>query len=262
MLHARREAGLYYYKARFYDPSLRRFLNPDPIGYADGLNMYGYVGGDPVNGTDPSGLSECDASIQGTECPPKEEPPNDEIIVWGQNFMRGFQSTGVFGGRALPPGVGVPVVDEIFVYGTRNSDDERNVDELPSICWQSAVDFGNFARNNAVASQSFSGYASLVAIGSTIDSRSPFHIALARSSGTVALAYGTWGTLLDFAGGASQSIGVGTWDPLKDTASSYVSPSLLTSKFSPKPVVDLAEGFGNAESVFSLSGSPPPPVNC
>jgi RHS repeat-associated protein len=48
--------GLYYYKARFYDPKLGRFLQPDPIGYGDGMNMYAYVGGDPVNGTDPSGL--------------------------------------------------------------------------------------------------------------------------------------------------------------------------------------------------------------
>lgn len=33
-----------------------RFMQPDPIGYGDGLNWYNYVGGDPVNATDPSGL--------------------------------------------------------------------------------------------------------------------------------------------------------------------------------------------------------------
>ncbi|MBC6403931.1 MAG: RHS repeat-associated core domain-containing protein [Hyphomonadaceae bacterium] len=48
--------GLYYYKARFYDPGIKRFLNPDPAGYGDGLNMYAHVGGDPVNFRDPSGL--------------------------------------------------------------------------------------------------------------------------------------------------------------------------------------------------------------
>lgn len=48
--------GMYDYKARIYSPTLGRFLQPDPIGYGDGMNMYGYVGGDPVNYTDPSGL--------------------------------------------------------------------------------------------------------------------------------------------------------------------------------------------------------------
>jgi RHS repeat-associated protein len=49
------ETGLYYYKARIYSPTLGRFVQPDPIGYQAGLNLYGYVGGDPVNMTDPSG---------------------------------------------------------------------------------------------------------------------------------------------------------------------------------------------------------------
>jgi hypothetical protein len=71
---------LYYYKARFYDPKIRRFLNADPIGYADGMNMYAYVGGDPANLTDPSGMNgencepntECDGVITtGTRACPK-----------------------------------------------------------------------------------------------------------------------------------------------------------------------------------------------
>jgi len=52
--HAR--SGLYYYRARFYDPILGRFLSEDPIGLLGGVNLYAYVGNDPVNWIDPLGL--------------------------------------------------------------------------------------------------------------------------------------------------------------------------------------------------------------
>jgi RHS repeat-associated protein len=51
------EAQLYYYKARVYDPKYGRFLQTDPIGSKDDLNLYAYVGGDPINNSDPTGLA-------------------------------------------------------------------------------------------------------------------------------------------------------------------------------------------------------------
>jgi RHS repeat-associated protein len=50
---------LYDSRARMYNPRLPRFMQPDPIGFGDGMNMYNRTKGDPVNFVDPLGLQEC-----------------------------------------------------------------------------------------------------------------------------------------------------------------------------------------------------------
>ncbi|MEI9806810.1 MAG: toxin TcdB middle/C-terminal domain-containing protein [Bacteroidota bacterium] len=50
--------GLYYYGARYYCPWLGRWLNPDPAGTVDGLNLYAFVNGNPITYTDEDGLSK------------------------------------------------------------------------------------------------------------------------------------------------------------------------------------------------------------
>ena len=58
------ETGMYFYRARFYDPKAGRFKTKDPIGFAGGdVNLYAYVANNPINWTDPLGLCKCDGGI-------------------------------------------------------------------------------------------------------------------------------------------------------------------------------------------------------
>jgi hypothetical protein len=60
------EAQLYYYKARVYDPIFGRFLQTDPIGSKDDLDLYAYVGDDPVDKDDPTGnCPTCGSAVVG-----------------------------------------------------------------------------------------------------------------------------------------------------------------------------------------------------
>jgi RHS repeat-associated protein len=51
-------AGLYYYRARYYQPALGRFVSEDPIQYEGGQNLYTYVDNDPMSFSDPGGYTK------------------------------------------------------------------------------------------------------------------------------------------------------------------------------------------------------------
>ncbi len=66
------ETGLYFNRARYFDPAVGRFLSEDPLGFQAGdTNLYRYAGNSPTNLTDPSGLA----------------PPADEALLLLQGFL-------------------------------------------------------------------------------------------------------------------------------------------------------------------------------
>ncbi len=112
--------GAYHYKARAYSPGLGRFLQTDPIGYAAGANLYGYVGNDPANFTDPSG--QCPWCIAvgagivvsaGVEALSQYNANDGQIdkIDWGRVGIQGaIGGASAFGGFRLTLALGRTLV--------------------------------------------------------------------------------------------------------------------------------------------------------
>jgi RHS repeat-associated protein len=82
------EIGMNYYKARIYSPTLGRFMQSDPIGFGGGMNLYAYVGGDPVNYSDPSGLYAV-----GVRPTPHSDPLAQIVVTGGRRVRPDCSST-------------------------------------------------------------------------------------------------------------------------------------------------------------------------
>ena len=78
------DTALYYYRARYYDPTIGRFISEDPIRFKGGFNFYGYTSNNPIGRRDPSGL-----------CPPKVDcsmaPPTPPSAPAGQSVDANIQ---------------------------------------------------------------------------------------------------------------------------------------------------------------------------
>jgi len=85
--------GLYFYRARYYSPLLGRFVNEDPLGFYGGnFNLYGYVGDDPINFSDPGGLCRDPGGPGPRYCIETFIPTAHEKGFGGDN--RGFDPNG------------------------------------------------------------------------------------------------------------------------------------------------------------------------
>lgn len=70
--------GLYYMRARYYDPKVGRFISEDPIGLAGGLNLYLYCSNNPINWVDPYGLFAFGLGIPDPNNPPPSWKPGGD----------------------------------------------------------------------------------------------------------------------------------------------------------------------------------------
>jgi RHS repeat-associated protein len=139
---------LYYYRARYYHTDLQRFISEDPIEFEGrDVNLYAYVGIDPLNSTDPLGLITMPA--------PGDTPPGGEFgAVRGRRRHEGVDRRSPLGGcivaaddgvvvRINPASAGGPGGNEIIVRNRTGSlSVYSHTDPIPGILVGTSVKEG------------------------------------------------------------------------------------------------------------------------
>ncbi|MCP4214098.1 MAG: hypothetical protein GY765_05540, partial [bacterium] len=102
-----KETNLYYYRARSYDPVMGRFLQNDPLGYVDSMNMYQAFNQNPVNFVDP----------MGEEANNREADPGDEMAKYAVKAVIRSNAKMYLGYRAFAYIANIPVVGKPMAAG-------------------------------------------------------------------------------------------------------------------------------------------------
>ena len=117
------ETGLLYFGARYYDPSIGRFITPDPLGFIDGPNVYLYCNNNPINFIDPWGLCKEKKSISLNNLSEIiRKLAESGAINTLQEFLKNSKF-GKFGGRLGPA---ITTVQTAFDIGKTIRDPDLN----------------------------------------------------------------------------------------------------------------------------------------
>jgi len=134
-----RAHGLYHMRARYYQVASQRFISEDPSGFNGGLNLYAYVGGNPLGFVDPSGLERVPVFaspvfggnarhlyIASSPVPDPDRPNTVRFLsTWGRGGSSGVRSESGTGGFTNPAGRGErsphQQVGEVFIPGATDA---------------------------------------------------------------------------------------------------------------------------------------------
>ena len=147
-----RDTGLYYYRARYYDPQIGRFISEDPLGFKAGMNFYAYVGNNPINRNDPTGnCPSCVGALIGGGG--ELAAQFAESLITGSDFSPDFGRIGV---AALAGATGVGIGNLANRLGRVASLAVNGVSEIGLNVGQEVINTGSFdAINNLTAKQAF-----------------------------------------------------------------------------------------------------------
>jgi len=113
------ETGLYYYRARYYDPEIGQFTSEDPLRFKAGINFYSYCNNNPINCNDPSGLESATFTAFVRGFGGSLEVGRDDPS--GLPFVRLKLGIGVGGGFTINPNGNLPRADSLNNTGRANN---------------------------------------------------------------------------------------------------------------------------------------------